>query len=76
MKRAIRAFDKIQLRRNYPLADLVDDRFFRCKEISPGGWQVEGTDVWGRTVSATGADPERIIEQCVADAKANKAQVG
>jgi len=48
---------------------LVRDWFFRCEEISSGVYKAEGIDIWGRTVSATGLDPEILIEQCVTYAK-------
>lgn len=69
MKKAIQAHDPLDLQRRYPLADLVEGWFFRCEETSAGCWRVEGIDVWGRTVSATGFDSDSLIARCVSDAK-------
>jgi pyrroloquinoline quinone (PQQ) biosynthesis protein C len=69
MKKQIKPFDSSELVRKYPLADLVSGWFFRCEEISSGVYEVEGIDIWGRTVSATGMDPESLIARCVTDAK-------
>lgn len=72
MKKNIERRNRIKIERQFPLADLLDGWFFRCEEISAGRWQVEGVDLWGRAVSATESDPERLIERCVADAEAIK----
>lgn len=69
MKKQIRPFDRSELVRKYPLADLVSGWFFRCEEISSGVYEVEGIDFWGRMVSVTGKDPESLMERCVTDAK-------
>jgi hypothetical protein len=57
MKKSIKALDKLKLQRMYPLADLVEDWYFRWDETSNGCYKVEGIDIWGRTVSVTGIDP-------------------
>jgi hypothetical protein len=44
-------------------------------EVSPGAYLVEGTDLWGRTVSRTGGDPDSLLDECAADAKQINQQV-
>ena len=47
-----------ELLSDYPIRSRVPGWFLREEEISAGAWKVEGTDAWGRKVSATGSDPE------------------
>jgi len=74
MKKSIKALDKCDLQQKYPLADLVGDWYFRCDEISAGCYKVEGIDIWGRTVSVTGIDPDSLLKKCIVDAKAINSQ--
>jgi hypothetical protein len=69
MKKTIKQLNSLRLQQEYPLTGLVRDWFFRCEEISSGVYKAEGIDLWGRTVSVTGLDPESLIEQCVTNAK-------
>jgi hypothetical protein len=66
MKRFIHKLTNEELQA-YPITDLIKDWFFRVKEISQGMYLVEGIDVWGRTVSRTGIDPERLLDECKND---------
>jgi hypothetical protein len=68
MKRLVRGLDEQAVRRRYPVADRVPGWFFRVWEQSYGCWRVDGTDLWGRTVSHAGADPDLLLENCIAAA--------
>ena len=74
MKKATKTLNEVELQREYPLADLVGGWFFRCEETSAGCYQVEGMDLWGRTVLVIGFDPEHLLVRCVTDAKAISSQ--
>ena len=68
MKRPLSPGDERKLRRTHPIDDRVAGWFFRVTEVSAGVYVAEGLDLYGRKVSRTGADPDQILEQCVADA--------
>jgi hypothetical protein len=70
MEKTLKPYNPKELQRTHPLANLLEGWFFRCEEISAGRYQVEGTDICGRTVAATGIDPDELLKRCVADAKA------
>jgi hypothetical protein len=53
---------------DYPIAGLYEGWFFRHREIAVGKYLVEGTDLWGFTVSRQGADPAALLDECVRDA--------
>ena len=57
--------------REYPINGLVKDWFFRVREVSNGVFRVEGSDVYGRTVSRIGTenDSKKLLDDCVAYAK-------
>ena len=55
--------------RSHPIEGLVENWFFRSREESAGVFVVEGQDVWGRTVSLSGTDPEEMLSSCVASAR-------
>lgn len=74
MKHAIKQLDENQLRRTHPLAEFVEEWFFRCEEISAGWYEVEGIDVWGRVISVTEADADELLNKCITEAKSIKAQ--
>lgn len=57
------------MRRSYPIEGLVENWYFRRKEVSPWHFEVEGADRWGRTVSRSGTDPEQLLTECVEMAK-------
>lgn len=41
---------------------------FQIDEVSAGVYRVHGVDAAGRSVEATGTDPERLLEKCRQDA--------
>jgi hypothetical protein len=74
MKRRVLPSDEKRLRRTYPIDDRVAGWFFRVDEVSAGVYVAEGVDLYGRTVSRTGYDPDRLLDECVADASSFLAQ--
>jgi len=75
MKQAVDKLSELVVRRDFPIADRVAGWFFRIHEVSAGAYRVDGTDLWGRTVSRTGTDPDALIIACEKDAKGIEAQV-
>ena len=73
--RRIERKDPAMLRSDFPIADRIDGWFFRQREVSNGCWVVEGSDLWGRTVSRQGGYPDVVLAECVADAKELQAQI-
>lgn len=69
MKSRITPVSEEILRRKYPICGLVTGWCFRQKEVSNGGWLVEGKDVYGREVSRGGVDPDMLLKECVIWAK-------
>jgi hypothetical protein len=67
--RHIKRKDAADVQDEFPIAGLVEGWFFRQREISNGGYVVEGTDLWGRTVSRQGGDPDALLSECAADAR-------
>ena len=56
--------------REYPIEGLVEGWYFRQREVSNGCYIVEGSDVYGRTISRqTTADPDALLAECVALAR-------
>jgi hypothetical protein len=56
--------------RQYPITGLVEGWYFRQREVSVGCYVVEGSDVYGRTISRqTTADPDAGLAECVAFAR-------
>ena len=49
---------------------------FDADEISAGIYKASGRDTRGHHVDATGTDPERLIEQCVAAARELTPRIG
>ena len=60
--------------REYPLADLVEGRYFKIEEVSASAYRAEGTDLWGRRVSHSGADPDEALAKCAEYARCVIAQ--
>ena len=58
-----------EMREAYPIADRLPDWYFRFSEISNNVWLAEGKDVWGRTVSCQGSDPDELLSDCIARAE-------
>jgi hypothetical protein len=56
--------------REYPIDGRVPGWYFRVREVSNGCYVVEGSDVYGRTISRqTTADPDAVLAECVAFAQ-------
>jgi hypothetical protein len=68
MKRLITKLSEDKIRQKFPIIGLLDGWFFRQAEVSVGVYEVAGTDLWGRSVSETGTDPEAILARVVASA--------
>ena len=54
--------------KEYPIEGKAPNWYFRMRETSNGAWLVEGCDIWGRKVSRSGGDPDKLLAVCVADA--------
>jgi hypothetical protein len=67
--RSITRKDPAHVRAEFPICDLLEGWFFRQTEMTAGNYLVEGTDLWGRTVSRSGSDPDGLLSQCVLDAQ-------
>ncbi|MFY9315100.1 MAG: hypothetical protein WAO95_06020 [Burkholderiales bacterium] len=61
--------DPDEVQNAFPIAGVVEGWFFRQTEVSAGAYLVEGADLWGRTVSRLGGDPDELLSLCAADAK-------
>lgn len=68
MKVVVRKLDEETVRLDYPIAGRVPGWFFSIKEQSNNVYRVEGTDLWGRTVSEIGTNPDRLLDSCAATA--------
>ena len=66
MKRSRKKLTEAELERDYPIAGRFPGWCFRIREFSAGAWLVEGSDLWGRTVSRQGADPDALLAECLA----------
>jgi hypothetical protein len=55
----------------FPISGLAKDWYFRVQEISNGIFRVEGSDIYGRTVSRAGTeiDSQKMLNDCVTYAK-------
>ncbi len=73
---AIKQFDPLELKKHFPIDDKCSGWFFRTVERSPGMYLVEGIDLWGRTLSRSGIDPYKMLDECVADAKKMESEEG
>ena len=69
-KKAITPASHHEMIRKYPITGLVEGWYFRQREVSASCYVVEGSDVYGRTVSrqATG-EPDAAMADCVAFAR-------
>ena len=71
MRKAVSPISPEQIIREFPTSGLVEGWYFRQREISNGVWEVEGSDLYGRTVSRCGVmDPETALTECVEWARA------
>lgn len=68
MKKTIIAKSDIEMKRKYPINDLLDQWFFKCCEVSNGHYIAEGSDRYGRTVSCEGTDYEDVLKEIVLQA--------
>jgi len=75
MKRTIAKLSESEIRRSFPMTGKTKGWFFRGDEVSAGVFVVEGTDLWGRTVSRTGFDPDQLLAACDEDARTIADQV-
>ena len=57
------------MRQEFPIVDLVDGWFFRCREVSAGVYRVDGTDLWSRKVGTEGTDPDKLLNDCAETAR-------
>jgi hypothetical protein len=70
MKKFVQKLDEATARRDFPIADLVEGWFFRCREVAVGGvYRVEGTDLWNTRIRAEGTDPEKLLRNCAESAR-------
>jgi hypothetical protein len=53
----------------FPIKGKASGLFFREREISSHGWEIEGKDHSGRKVYRQGGDPQKPIASCTQDAK-------
>ncbi len=59
-----------EMSRESPITGLVEGWYFWQREVSNGCYVVEGSDVYGRTISRqTTADPNAVLAECVAFAR-------
>lgn len=65
IKPSIKRASDEEMRRSYPISSRVPGWYFRTTEKSTGSYLVEGSDVWGRTVSRQGADPDQLLAECI-----------
>ena len=55
--------------RGHPINDLVEGWSFSIDEVSSNVYKVDGRDRHGHHVSSYGIDPEKVLNQCVKDAR-------
>lgn len=68
MKNECPRLSEEEVLKRFPIADLLAGWYFRVEETSAGAYRAEGTDLFGRTVSLSGADSKRLLEECAASA--------
>jgi hypothetical protein len=76
MKHPVERKDPDQVSAAFPLTGLLEDWYFRVREVSAGQFAAEGTDLWGRKVSHQGGEPQAALNQCVGSAKGVARQAG
>jgi hypothetical protein len=69
-KKAVTPASHREMVRKYPITGLVEGWYFRQEEVSAGCYVVEGSDVYGRTISRQTGDPEAALAECIAFARA------
>ncbi len=58
-----------EILKNYPIKSSVQGWYLKLSEISVNAYEVQGSDLFGRTVSRQGDSPDELIELCEKDAK-------
>ena len=72
-KKPVAPLSHREMIRNYPITGLVDGWYFRQREVSAGCYVVEGSDVYGHTISRqTAGDPDAVLAECVEFARSIK----
>jgi len=68
MKRAVHPVPREEILRDYPIENAdAPGWYFREREVSPGCYEAEGRDAYGRSVARSGiARPP--LSECIADA--------
>jgi hypothetical protein len=61
MKKIIRPLTVDQLTQTHPCKSQREDWRIRIEEMSNGFYKVEAKDVYGRIISKTGNDPDRLV---------------
>jgi hypothetical protein len=74
MKKFVAPKDPQELAAAFPLHDLVPGWYFRVREISSGQFVADGADLYGRTVSNQGDDPQNVLCNCVNTASGSVSQ--
>ena len=64
MRQEVQPLSAAKVAREYPLTDLVEGWYFKVEEVSAGAYRAEGTDLWGRRVSYSGADADEALAKC------------
>jgi hypothetical protein len=65
-KEFLRPLSHEEVVRSFPIVDLVPGWYFRQTEKSPGVWEVEDRDAYGRSVSQTAViDAKRALRECI-----------
>ena len=69
MKLSIKSKTPEELVKRYPISDQVEGWFFVCREQSQCHYVAEGSDRFGRKVSASNTDYESALNECFSYAK-------
>jgi len=62
MNKEIKKLSESNILKSFPIKGQVSGWYFRVTEISNGAWLVEGSDQFGRMVSANGSNPEELLQ--------------
>ena len=69
MRKKIEKLSEPEILESFPIKSEVPGWYFRTTETSNGAWFVEGSDQWGRMVSAKGGDPEQLLKELSSQAR-------
>lgn len=64
MKKNVRRSSEETILTTHPMRSRIEGWFFRLTEVSEGHFVVDGTDLWGRTISTNGWDVDTMIAEC------------